>query len=141
MSRPEKCRKICYPPKMKGYKPFGMAACKTESVLLKFEEYESIRLVNYDMLPQDIAAAQMKVSRPTFTRIYNKALRQIAISFIEGRAIEIEGGNYEFEGEWYRCKKCFRLIQGTENHLKCENCIIFGENELINLNKESKIKQ
>jgi uncharacterized protein len=36
----------------------------------------------------------MSVSRPTITRIYNKALKQIAIAFVDGKAIEIEGGNY-----------------------------------------------
>lgn len=134
MARPEKCRKVCNPPMMKGFTPFGMAPCKKESVFLKFEEYESIRLVNYNMLSHEKAAEQMNVSRPTFTRLYNKALKQIAISFVEGKAIEIEGGNYQFEKEWFRCKKCYKLIQGAENHLKCENCTYYGVNELVQLN-------
>jgi predicted DNA-binding protein (UPF0251 family) len=133
MARPQKSRKVCNPPKMKGFKPFGIRMCENVPVILKFEEYESIRLVNYDMLPQDIAANRMNVSRPTFTRIYNRALKQIAKSFVEGKALEIEGGNYELDKEWYRCKKCFKLIEGLENHLKCENCTLFGENELISL--------
>ena len=62
------------PPKMEGFKPYGMPMCKIEPVILKLEEYESIRLVNYDKLPQDQAAIRMNVSRPTFTRIYNNAL-------------------------------------------------------------------
>jgi predicted DNA-binding protein (UPF0251 family) len=134
MARPEKCRKICNPPKMKGFKPFGMSECEKESVFLKFEEYESIRLVNYDLLAQDVAASQMNVSRPTFTRIYNRALKQIAISFVEGKVIEIEGGNYELDKDWYRCKKCYKLIEGLENHSKCRDCKVFGENELVRLN-------
>ncbi len=121
-------------PKMNGFKPYGMPLCRIEPVILKLEEYESIRLVNYDKLPQDQAAEQMNVSRPTFTRIYNKALKQIAKSFIEGKAIEIEGGNYILEKEWYRCKKCYKLIEGLENHHKCKDCTTFGENELIKLN-------
>ncbi len=119
---------------MKGFKPYGMPLCKIEPVILKFEEYESIRLVNYDRFPQDQAAEQMNVSRPTFTRIYNSALEQVAKAFIEGKAIEIEGGNYELEKEWYRCRKCYKLIEGLENHTKCKNCTIYGENELIKLN-------
>lgn len=108
--------------------------CENIPVILKFEEYESIRLVNYVNLPQEDAALQMNVSRPTFTRIYNNALKQIAKSFVEGKAIEIEGGNYEFENDWYRCRKCHKLIEGIENHSRCSNCIEFGENELIKLN-------
>jgi uncharacterized protein len=131
MARPQKSRKICNPPKMKGFKPFGIPACKADPVVLKLEEYESIKLVNYDRLAQDQAAINMNISRPTFTRIYNRALKQIAKSFVEGKAIVIEGGNYELEKEWYRCKKCFKLIQGMENHVKCEDCPVYGENELI----------
>jgi uncharacterized protein len=119
---------------MKGFRPFGMPMCRFDPVLLKFEEYESIRLVNYEKLSQDKAAEKMDISRPTFTRIYNRALNQIAQSFVEGKTIVIEGGNYSLEKEWYRCKKCFRLIEGLDNHFKCKDCKAFGENELIKLN-------
>ncbi len=134
MARPHKCRKISSPPAMKGFKPYGMPICKIEPVVIKLEEYESIRLVNYDKLPQDQAAVQMNVSRPTFTRIYNSALEQIAKAFIEGKAIEIEGGNYEMDKEWYRCRKCYKLIEGLGNHTKCKDCKLYGENELMKFN-------
>jgi predicted DNA-binding protein (UPF0251 family) len=134
MARPRKSRKIVNPPKMIGFQPFGMPSCEIEPVKLKFEEYESIRLINYELLDQDKAAEQMNVSRPTFTRIYNNALKQIARSFVEGNAIEIEGGSYQFEKDWYRCKKCYKLIQGLENHSRCEGCNVYGKNELIKLN-------
>jgi predicted DNA-binding protein (UPF0251 family) len=134
MSRPQKKRKICNPPKMKGFRPFGIRMCELESIIITFEGFESIRLVNYEMLPQETAAEMMNVSRPTFTRIYNKALKLIAKSFVEGKAIEIEGGNYHLEKDWYKCKRCYKLIEGLENHSKCENCDHFGNNELIRLN-------
>ena len=134
MARPPKCRKICYPPKMEGFKPYGMQKCEKGPLILKYEEFESIRLIDYDLLSQDLAAKQMNISRPTFTQIYNRALKTIAKAFIEGKAIEIEGGNYELDKEWYRCRKCFKLIEGLENHTKCKNCTLYGENELIKLN-------
>lgn len=137
MARPLKSRKISNPPVMKGFKPYGIPMCKIEPVILKFEEFESIKLVNYDNMPQDKAAEQMNISRPTFTRIYNSALKQIAKMFVEGKGLEIEGGNYEFDKDWYKCKKCHKLIEGLENHLKCENCTFFSENELIRLNNQS----
>jgi uncharacterized protein len=133
MARPHKSRKVSNPPKMKGFRPYGIPMCKIEPVILKFEEYESIRLANYDRLPQEQAAMLMNISRPTFTRIYNNALEQLAKAFVEGKAIEIEGGNYELEKEWYRCKKCFKLIEGLEYHIKCKNCTLYGENELIKI--------
>ena len=135
MSRPRKTRKICYPPKMKGFKPFGLPMCEIENVKLTFEEYESIKLINYEMLSQDQASEQMNISRPTFTRLYNKALKSIAKAFVEGNAILFEGGDYELDNEWFRCNKCYKLIEGIENHVKCENCTIFGNDELVQLNQ------
>jgi predicted DNA-binding protein (UPF0251 family) len=134
MARPQKNRKICNPPKMQGFKPFGIAFCKTEHILMQYDEYETIKLVNYDCLPQDEAANLMEVSRPTLTRIYNNALVKIAKAFVEGKSIIIEGGNFEFDKDWYKCKKCFRLIEGMENHIKCTDCNRFGKEELISLN-------
>lgn len=136
MPRPQKSRKVYHPPRMKGFMPFGQPACEPESLQLTFEEFESIKLVNYDMLMQEQAAEQMNVSRPTFTRIYNKALKTIAQAFVEGKLISIGGGNYELDKEWYRCKKCHKLIQGLENHTRCKNCKLFGRDELILLNQK-----
>ncbi len=134
MARPKKSRKVLTPPKMKGYKPFGLPLCEIEMVKLKFEEYESIKMVDYDGLSQDQGAEQMNISRPTFTRIYNKALKTIAKAFVEGKAIEIDGGNFFFEQDWYRCKRCNKLIEGLDNHIKCEGCTFYGANELVKLN-------
>jgi predicted DNA-binding protein (UPF0251 family) len=134
MSRPQKARKINNPPKMKGFRPFGMQSCVRETIRLKLEEFESVRLVNYEMLSQDAAARKMNISRPTFTRIYNRALKLIAKSFVEGRTIEIVGGNYQLEKDWYRCRKCYKLIEGIENHVRCRECTAYGESELIKLN-------
>jgi predicted DNA-binding protein (UPF0251 family) len=119
---------------MAGFKPFGMPLCELEVVKLQFDEYESINLVNYQNLPQDIASEKMGVSRPTFTRIYNRALKKIAKAFVECLAIEIEGGNIEFEKQWFKCNKCYKLIEGLENHIKCKGCDSFGNKELVNLN-------
>ncbi|MFN8240316.1 MAG: DUF134 domain-containing protein [Bacteroidales bacterium] len=134
MPRPRKSRNINNPPRMKGFRPFGMQECVEEAIRLRYEEYESIRLVNYDKLSHENAAKRMNVSRPTFTRIYNRALGLIAESFVEGKALEIEGGNYVLDKDWFRCKKCFKLIQGKENHTKCKNCSSFSNNELVRLN-------
>ncbi len=135
MVRPTKGRKICKPPLMRGFKPYGIPLCKIESIQLTFEEYESIKLVNYQMLSQAEAAKQMNVSRPTLTRVYNKAIKTITKAFVEGMAIEIEGGDYQLDKNWYRCQKCHKLIEGISNHIKCKNCKQFNNDELIKLNK------
>ena len=138
MPRPVRNRKICNPPKMNGFKPFGMPLYKTKSVKLQIDEFESFKLVEYENMPQDQAAFKMDISRPTLTRMYNNALKKIAKAFVEGLAIEIEGGNIEFDKEWYKCSKCFKLIDGLENHIKCKNCTAFGTNELVNINLSNK---
>lgn len=140
MPRPSVCRKILNPPIMSGFKPFGMPLCELEIIKLHFDEYESLKLVNYENLPQETAADRMGISRPTFTRLYNKALKKITLAFVEGKAIEIEGGNVSFDSNWYKCKKCFKLIKGIENHKKCEGCDTFGINELIKINNKSITK-
>jgi predicted DNA-binding protein (UPF0251 family) len=138
MPRPVRNRRLDNPPQMAGFKPFGMPLCEAKSIKLQFDEYESIKLVNYENLSQDEAAVKMGVSRPTLTRIHNSALKKIARAFVECASIEIEGGKVEFEKQWYKCKKCFKLIDGLENHKKCKNCNYYNDNELIMLNQSNK---
>ena len=134
MPRPKIHRRVHQPPIMKGYKPFGIPACTLESIKLTFEEYESIRLVSYEMHSQEEAAELMQVSRPTLTRIYNQAIHNIAKAFAEGKGIEIEGGNYKFDSDWYRCRKCHKLVEGVKTHVRCGNCPDYKMDELIRLN-------
>ena len=138
MPRPQQNRKICIPPKMQGFKPYGIRSKAVESIPLLFDEYETIRLLDYDGLTQEQAAEKMEVSRPTLTRIYERARQKIARAFVEGKMIVIEGGNVEFDSCWYRCSRCFKLIEGLENHTPCKNCTAYGDNELILLNGENQ---
>lgn len=130
MPRPKSSRKIVAPPLMKGYKPFGIPRRELESVVLSIDEYESIRLLDYEGMVQEQAAEQMNVSRPTLTRIYESARRSMAKAFVEGKMILIEGGNVEFEHDWYRCRKCHKLIAGLNQHLPCKNCDRYNNEEL-----------
>jgi uncharacterized protein len=134
MPRPTRNRKVVNPPQMSGFKPFGMPLCELKVLELQFDEYESINLVNYQDLSQDTAAERMGISRPTFTRVYNRALKKIAKAFVEGIAIKIEGGNVEFEKQWFKCQKCFKLIDGLDKHTKCIGCNSFANKELTKIN-------
>ena len=135
MPRPTRNRRVVNPPRMSGFKPFGMPLCKVEVLEIQYDEFESVNLVNYQELPQDVAAEMMGISRPTFTRVYNRALKKIARAFVEGMAIKIEGGNVEFEKEWYKCQKCYKLIDGLENHVRCNGCNSFAGNELVKIGR------
>ncbi len=133
MPRPKQFRTIATPPAMKGFKPFGIPRAELETVILSYDEYETIRLLDYEGLMQEQAAERMNVSRPTLTRIYEKARRAIAKAFIEGKMIVIDGGNVDFGRVWFRCRKCHKLVDGVENHIPCKNCSLFSNDELIKL--------
>lgn len=136
MPRPKQNRILSTPPIMQGYKPFGIPRSALESVTLLYDEYEAIRLLDYLGMNQEQAAAQMNVSRPTLTRIYEKARRTIAEAFVKGKMILIVGGEVSFDKQWYRCRRCFKLVDGLENHTKCNNCNSFGNDELIPINEK-----
>lgn len=90
LARPRKMRCISGVPVMTGYKPVGIPMRDLLSVTLLYEEMETLRLCDYLGMKQEDAAELMKVSRPTFTRIYEKARRTVATAFAEGRAIIID---------------------------------------------------
>ncbi len=58
---------------MMGYKPFGIPRKVLSRLYLHFDEFEAIRLLDYLGMTQAEAADKMNVSRPTLTRIYEKA--------------------------------------------------------------------
>ena len=136
MPRPKQNRRISTPPIMLGYKPFGIPKSALESVTLLYDEYESIRLLDYQGMNQEEAAVLMNVSRPTLTRIYEKARKTIAEAFVKGKMILIEGGEVSFEKQWYRCKRCFKLVDGLENHIRCQHCPTFNKDELTLINEK-----
>ena len=73
--------------------PTGLPAeSGTEEVRLRFEEYEAIRLIDHDGLTQAGAAERMGISRPTCTRIYNRARKLLARALVEARPLSIGGG-------------------------------------------------
>lgn len=135
MPRPKQDRKISNPPLMQGFKPFGIPRKLLSSVSLLFDEYEAVRLLDYEGMNQDQAAVQMNVSRPTLTRIYEQARKTIAQALVEGKMIVIEGGNVQFDKDWYRCKRCYKLIGGIENHVPCKDCSNYNNEELQPINK------
>lgn len=126
--RLKKARKILNPPTIKGLKPYGLEAGKKglSPLNLLYEEYEAIRLSDYDGLNHHQASIMMDVSRPTFTRIYASALQKIAIAFVEGRQIAIEGGKVYFDSDWYRCSNCKCFFNHPEKEMELSGCPLCG---------------
>jgi len=128
MPRPKRCRRIEFPPNIEGFKVLG--GNSTDVVVLHFEEFEALRLCDYKKLSQEEAAQSMQVSRPTFTRIYDKTLKKIAEAFVEGKSIAISGGNAKFDNEWFRCHSCNKISLSEETCPKCKS------EELSSINQE-----
>ena len=122
MPRPKRKRNVTHPPQMEGFKPFGIPISDLEPVILFFEEYEAIRLLDYMGMTQLQAAQEMSVSRPTLTRIYEKARRTIAEAFVDGKAIFIGGGDYHTDEFWYRCEACHKLLISSKQMQSCSFC-------------------
>ncbi len=96
MGRSKQLRLVCSIPMTAGFRPFGRNCRRNASLDLLFDEYESLRLLDYEGRQQAEAAELMKISRPTLTRIYMEARRKIATAIVEGRELRITGGNIDF---------------------------------------------
>jgi len=94
--------------------PVGRYTEAETEIIFYFEEYEAIRLLDYENLTQAEAAGYMEISRPTLTRVYESARNKIARAFTESLPIKIEGGKGIYSNLWYICSDCeskFNTIQ------------------------------
>jgi predicted DNA-binding protein (UPF0251 family) len=99
MPRPRKCRWIEALPSVRYFKPQGVPLRFLNEIALAVEGLEALRLADVEGLDQETAAAQMKVSRPTFTRVLAEARQAVAKALVAGWAIRVEGGNFVLAGE------------------------------------------
>ncbi len=90
--RPKKPRHIKCDRDFRFFKPECVAKKDLNEIVVTLDEFEAIRLYDFEGLDQEKAAKRMKVSRPTFSRILSSARRKIAHSLVELKALKIEGG-------------------------------------------------
>jgi len=127
IGRPIKTRVVAGTPKVAGFNPYGKNKGENfkETIFLLYEEYEALRLCDYENNNQTKAAETMKVSRPTFTRIYMRARNKIAKAFVEGHSIHIEGGKVSYDNAWYKCNKCNSIFNNPKKGngpIRCPLC-------------------
>jgi len=65
---------------------------------MTLDEFEAIRLADYEGLKQVEAAKRLKISRPTFSRIIASAHNKIGDALVNIKAIKIEGGCCKITG-------------------------------------------
>jgi predicted DNA-binding protein (UPF0251 family) len=103
MGRQPLWRRVGFLPQVTYFKPAGVPLADIQEVRLSIEEAEAIRLKDIEGLEQDACARKMNVSRSTFARILLLARQKMADALLNGKAIRIEGGNYELTKRSFRC--------------------------------------
>ena len=103
MARLPKCRRVSFMPGVTYFKPAGVPLRALKEVRLSVEEVEALRLKELEGLEQEQGAEKMNISRPTFQRVLSSARGKIADALLSGKAIRIEGGNFEMAPVRFRC--------------------------------------
>jgi len=104
--KPKKNRFVQQPPAVTYYKPQGIPLFQLEQVVLDVDEFEAIRLVDYEGLHLEDAARKLNVSRATCARIIDSAHHKIGTALTHGHAIRIEGGSFVLGKNGYHCRDC-----------------------------------
>ncbi len=94
--RPKKTRHIKCDRDFRFFKPECVAKKDLNEIVVTLDEFEAIRLYDFEGLDQEKAAKRMKVSRPTFSRILSSARKKIAQGLVNLQALKIEGGCCKF---------------------------------------------
>jgi predicted DNA-binding protein (UPF0251 family) len=96
---------VAYLPEVTYFKPAGIPLRTLEEVVLSVEEAEALRLKDIEGLEQGESAEKMNVSRPTFQRVLTSARQKIADAILNGKAVNIKGGNFEMAFHRFRCSR------------------------------------
>jgi predicted DNA-binding protein (UPF0251 family) len=121
-------RRVACLPKATYYKPREIPLCCLEITNLSIEEIEAIRLCDLLQIEQNEAADKMGVSRKTFWNDLQKARQKVADALVNGKAIEISGGEYVNTGECkvnFLCKECDHIWEAKFDQSRpssCPNC-------------------
>ncbi len=109
MPRPHKPRKVCQMPLYKGFAPIRQDPMKKdETVILTVDEFETIRLIDYEKMTQEECARQMGIARSTVQNIYDSSRHKLAVMLVTGADMNISGGSFSLCEERRQGKPCGR---------------------------------
>lgn len=135
MARPRKCRRVCVEPK---YNNFAHSESENSEICtLSVDEYEAIRLIDFEKKTHEQCAELMDISRPTITEMYESARFKIADCIVNGKTLLISGGNYRLcDGSMTHCcgGKCTKHTMSAKRKNKGDNTMkiaVTYENESI----------
>ncbi len=121
MARPLRSRRVCGMPAFNTFVPsFCSSAGEITDenvIVLTVDEYEALRLVDYEGLTHSECARQMNISRTTASEICETARKKTATSLVLGKKLCISGGSWELcSGKRNDCIKstCIRTSDCTD---------------------------
>ena len=85
----------------RSYKPVGVSKSNLETVYIKLDEFEALRLVDYEGLSQIEAGEEMQISRATVQRLLISGRKKFIDVLLGNKALEIKNEitNIKLKGE------------------------------------------
>lgn len=88
--RRRRARCIGFDPRIRCFKPCGRPGRGLETVVLRADELEALRLADLEGLYQEACAQRMGVSRTTLSRTLAEARRKLTDALINGKRLIVE---------------------------------------------------
>ncbi len=82
-------RCIGFDPRHTCFKPCGVRGQSLETLGLRADEFEALRLMDYEGLYQEECAQRMGISRTTLSRTVAEARRKVADALLHGKRLLI----------------------------------------------------
>jgi len=143
MVRPQKNRKVAFNPEISYFKPRGIPMFDLEEVRLTVDQREALRLSDLVGMSHEDAGRHMGVSRATFGRIIQQARLAVADALINGKAINVEGGNYKIIGtiRIFYCNACDHEWQEPAGTGRPAGCPVCGQEDFHRIGKKGPPKE
>lgn len=104
MARPVKWRRVCCLPDSNRFGPLDFPSDVEDHVQMTVDEYETIRLIDWEGFTQEECSTQMNIARSTVQGIYVEARKKLAEALVNGKVLFIEGGEYRLCEELGGCR-------------------------------------
>ena len=111
--RKKKVRYIQKMPKIVYFSPRGQAG-RPEEIELKVDQFEAIKLADYQGYDQVEGAKHMGISRPSFGRILNEGRKIIAEAVTTGKILKIRIGDVQVGVRQTNLPKKEEIIQKSQ---------------------------
>lgn len=96
MPRPNKPKRVKREPVCDSFFPKGKAE-QCHEIEMSVEEYETLRLLDYEGMTQAECAKEMGIARATVQSLYTEARKKTARFLVEAAGLRIRGGNFLIE--------------------------------------------